>query len=279
MRGRVLLLGALLALLLAPPAADAFRGGGDCSDLPIYPSDRRTGSEEPTSNRLTFATFDARWVASMSPVNATAKGTKPDKAVADQIRQEDRLRYQAFGKILAEIEADVVDVSGTNGCGAVRQMLSAEVQLLPAHASKVRQYLHERPADKGVAMAHHGLMLTLDPSANLTRVDNARLAYPLPSTRCPRDPRDDAPDATGSTEECEQSKDSCDASDDQTQKSAPRVTHTDPARTRTVSAPPARRRTTTSRASQSAARTSHWSSSTSTNSSGRAPGARRRLRR
>ena len=214
MRGRVLLLGALLALLLAPPAADAFRGGGDCSDLPIYPSDRRTGSEEPTSNRLTFATFDARWIASMSPVNATAKGTKPDKAVADQIRQEDRLRYQAFGKILAEIEADVVDVSGTNGCGAVRQMLSAEVQLLPAHASKVRQYLHERPADKGVAMAHHGLMLTLDPSANLTRVDNARLAYPLPSTRCPRDPRDDAPDTTGSTEECEQSKDSCDASDD-----------------------------------------------------------------
>ena len=278
MRGGVLLLGVLLALLLAPPAADAFRGGGDCSDLPIYPSDRRTGSEEPTSNRLTFATFDARWIASMSPVNATAKGTKPDKAVADRIRQEDRLRYQAFGKILAEIEADVVDVSGTNGCGAVRQMLSAEVQLLPAHASKVRQYLHERPEDKGVAMAHHGLMLTLDPSANLTRVDNARLAYPLPSTRCPRDPRDDARTQLDQPKNANNPKTRATRAT-MTTMSAPRVSHTDPARTRTVSAPPARRRTTTSRASPSAARTSPWSSSTSTNSGGRAPGARRRLRR
>ena len=128
----------------------------------------------------------------MSPVNATAKGEKQDKAVADRLRAEDRERYRAFGKLLAEIKADVVDVSGTNGCGALRQMLSAEVQLLPEHASKVRQYLHERPEDKGIAMRHTGMLTYVDPSANITRVDDARVAYPIPHTRCPADERDRA---------------------------------------------------------------------------------------
>ena len=126
------------------------------------------------------------------PVNATAKGEKQDKAVADRLRAEDRERYRAFGKLLAEIKADVVDVSGTNGCGALRQMLSAEVQLLPEHASKVRQYLHERPEDKGIAMRHTGMLTYVDPSANITRVDDARVAYPIPHTRCPADERDRA---------------------------------------------------------------------------------------
>ena len=129
---RAVVLAVLSALVLAPSAADAFRGGGDCSDIPRFPSDRR-GDGQGRSNRLTLATFDARWIATMSPVNATAKGEKQDKAVADRLRAEDRERYRAFGKLLAEIKADVVDVSGTNGCGALRQMLSAEVQLLPEH--------------------------------------------------------------------------------------------------------------------------------------------------
>ena len=188
---RAVVLAVLSALVLAPPAADAFRGGGDCSDIPRFPSDRR-GDGQGRSNRLTLATFDARWIATMSPVNATAKGEKQDKAVADRLRAEDRERYRAFGKLLAEIKADVVDVSGTNGCGALRQMLSAEVQLLPEHASKVRQYLHERPEDKGIAMRHTGMLTYVDPSANITRVDDARVAYPIPHTRCPADERDRA---------------------------------------------------------------------------------------
>ena len=188
---RAVVLAVLSALVLAPPAADAFRGGGDCSDIPRLPSDRR-GDGKGSSNRLTLATFDARWIATMSPVNATAKGEKQDKAVADRLRAEDRERYRAFGKLLAEIKADVVDVSGTNGCGALRQMLSAEVQLLPEHASKVRQYLHERPEDKGIAMRHTGMLTYVDPSANITRVDDARVAYPIPHTRCPADERDRA---------------------------------------------------------------------------------------
>ena len=188
---RAVVLAVLSALVLAPSAADAFRGGGDCSDIPRLPSDRR-GNGQGRSNRLTLATFDARWIATMSPVNATAKGEKQDKAVADRLRAEDRERYRAFGKLLAEIKADVVDVSGTNGCGALRQMLSAEVQLLPEHASKVRQYLHERPEDKGIAMRHTGMLTYVDPSANITRVDDARVAYPIPHTRCPADERDRA---------------------------------------------------------------------------------------
>ena len=205
---RAVVLAVLSALVLAPSAADAFRGGGDCSDIPRFPSDRR-GDGQGRSNRLTLATFDARWIATMSPVNATAKGEKQDKAVADRLRAEDRERYRAFGKLLAEIKADVVDVSGTNGCGALRQMLSAEVQLLPEHASKVRQYLHERPEDKGIAMRHTGMLTYVDPSASITRVDDARMAYPIPHTRCPADERDRADQSSS----CE-SEYSCAAADD-----------------------------------------------------------------
>ena len=209
---RAVVLAVLSALVLAPSAADAFRGGGDCSDIPRLPSDRR-GDGQGRSNRLTLATFDARWIATMSPVNATAKGEKQDKAVADRLRAEDRERYRAFGKLLAEIKADVVDVSGTNGCGALRQMLSAEVQLLPEHASKVRQYLHERPEDKGIAMRHTGMLTYVDPSANITRVDDARVAYPIPHTRCPADERDRADQSSSCESEysCAAAADDADA--------------------------------------------------------------------
>ena len=203
---RAVVLAVLSALVLAPPSA--FRGGGDCSDIPRLPSDRR-GNGQGRSNRLTLATFDARWIATMSPVNATAKGEKQDKAVADRLRAEDRERYRAFGKLLAEIKADVVDVSGTNGCGALRQMLSAEVQLFPEHASKVRQYLHERPEDKGIAMRHTGMLTYVDPSANITRVDDARAAYPIPNTRCPADARDRADQSSCESEYSRAADDDC----------------------------------------------------------------------
>ena len=236
---RAVVLAVLSALVLAPPAADAFRGGGDCSDIPRLPSDRR-GDGKGSSNRLTLATFDARWIATMSPVNATAKGEKQDKAVADRLRAEDRERYRAFGKLLAEIKADVVDVSGTNGCGALRQMLSAEVQLLPEHASKVRQYLHERPEDKGIAMRHTGMLTYVDPSASITRVDDARMAYPIPHTRCPADELDRADQSSSSCE----SEYSCPAAaaadddDDASSCAADAARSCDAARTAGVTGPP-----------------------------------------
>ena len=234
---RAVVLAVLSALVLAPPAADAFRGGGDCFDIPRLPSDRR-GDGKGSSNRLTLATFDARWIATMSPVNATAKGEKQDKAMADRLRAEDRERYRAFGKLLAEIKADVVDVSGTNGCGALRQMLSAEVQLLPEHASKVRQYLHERPEDKGIAMRHTGMLTYVDPSASITRVDDARMAYPIPHTRCPADERDRADQSSSSCE----SEYSCPAAaaddDDASSCAADAARSCDAARTAGVTGPP-----------------------------------------
>jgi len=234
---RAVVLAVLSALVLAPPAADAFRGGGDCSDIPRLPSDRR-GNGQGRSNRLTLATFDARWIATMSPVNATAKGEKQDKAVADRLRAEDRERYRAFGKLLAEIKADVVDVSGTNGCGALRQMLSAEVQLFPEHASKVRQYLHERPEDKGIAMRHTGMLTYVDPSANITRFDDARAAYPLPHTRCPADERDreDRSSCESEYSSCA-AADAADADDDASSCAADAARSCDAAGTR-VTGPP-----------------------------------------
>ena len=131
-----------------------------------------------SSNRLTLATFDARWIA-MS-CQRHREGQKQDKAMADRLRAEDRERYRAFGKLLAEIKADV-DVSGTNGCGALRRMLSAEVQLLPEHASKVRQYLRTA-GGQGHRHATHG-DADVRGSALASRVDDARGA-PIPHTRC-----------------------------------------------------------------------------------------------
>ena len=166
-----------------PPAATAsiFRGS-----RPIAAATAR--AREPPDARHVRARLDRDL-----PRARTAKGEKQDKAMADRLRAEDRERYRAFGKLLAEIKADVVDVSGTNrrrraqGGGALRRGAGSS----PRHASKVRQYAangrRTRPRHRH---ATHG-DADVRGSQRRLRVDDAR-ARSIPHTRCPADDLDRA---------------------------------------------------------------------------------------
>ena len=181
----VLLLKLLLVASLSAQPADGKRnsgrdtGGGECPHSSSGTGDAGAGGgggrsdRRPDARTLTFATFNTEWTFDgIDDPSQSPRAGDPSNA---------RAHLHAVAKVIAELDADVVNVVEVEGCGTLRQLVAAATAANPTTSGDYRPYLVQG-ADTALGQ-QVGLLTRLDPVQDLWRSD-LRVAYPLPGSMC-----------------------------------------------------------------------------------------------
>lgn len=167
----------LLLLLLARPTDGRLRaggggrdtGGGECP----HSSGTVSGDRRGDARSLTFATFNTEWTFDgIDDPSKSPRAGNPANA---------RVHLNAVAKVIAELDADVVNLVEVEGCGTLRQLVAAATAANPVTSSDYRPYLIQ---GLDTALGQQvGLLTRVDPMQDLWRSDR-RVEFPLPGSSC-----------------------------------------------------------------------------------------------